>query len=95
MKGGAGLLQDGSVGFMLGEGIGALHWGRVGRRGVVVGLFYRTSRVKAIDITPKENPTRYVRPYALYVEPQEKFSVLEPIFQRPLTSRLQKFTLST
>ena len=53
---GCDLLADGSVDLRLGEGIGALHCGRSGRRGGGVGVFYRTSRLKVHDITPKDNP---------------------------------------
>ena len=50
------MLRDGLVDLRLGEGVGAIHWGHEGRRGGGVGIFYRTSRIKAIGITPKENP---------------------------------------
>ena len=53
---GSGLLLDGSVDLQLGEGIGTLHCGRSNRRGGGVGIFYRSSRVKVVDITPEDNP---------------------------------------
>ena len=53
---GSGLLADGAVDLRLGEGIGVLHCGRPsGQRGGAVGIFYRSSRLKAMNITPKEN----------------------------------------
>ena len=54
---GAGLLSDGSVDLRLGEGIGTIHCLRPGgRRGGGVGIFYRSSRLRVIDITPPDNP---------------------------------------
>ena len=58
---GSGLLQDGSVDLGLGEGIGAAHCGRrIGERGGGVGIFYRTSKMKIVDITPTDNPHEIV-----------------------------------
>ena len=57
----AGLLMDGSVKLELGERTGAIHCGRSGgRRGGCVGIFYRTSRMKVLDTTPKDNPHEIV-----------------------------------
>ena len=48
-----GLLQDGDVALSLGEGIGAIHRGRPpGMRGGGVGIFYRRSKMKVVDVTP-------------------------------------------
>ena len=53
----SGLLEDEGVDLCLGEGISFFHCGRpVGRRGGGVGVFFRSSRIKAVDITPKDNP---------------------------------------
>ena len=53
----SGLLQDDGLDLHLGEGISSFHCGRpVGRRGGGVGIFYRSNRVKAVEITPKNNP---------------------------------------
>ena len=48
-----GILQDNGVPLVLGEGIGVVHWGRpLDRRGGGVGIFYRSSKMKVVDITP-------------------------------------------
>ena len=48
-----GILQDDGVPLSLGEGIGVVHAGRpVGRRGGGVGIFFRKSKMKVVDITP-------------------------------------------
>ena len=52
----SGLLEDEGVDLSLGEGISTFHCGRpVGRRGGGVGIYTRNSRIKAVDITPKDN----------------------------------------
>ena len=54
---GVGLLEDDGVDLRLGEGISSFHCGRSAeRRGGGVGIFFRESRIKACEITPKDNP---------------------------------------
>ena len=57
MNSASGLLEDDGLDLRLGEGISSFHWGRrIGQRGGGVGVFYRSSRIKATDVTPKNNP---------------------------------------
>ena len=53
---GTGVLEEDGLDLLMGEGIMSFHCGRPAeRRGGGIGIFVRDSRVKAVNITPKDN----------------------------------------